>query len=330
MFLSFLRLCQLLLGGEVRPAGRLSGRRPPRARRPPCTWRQRFRPAFSSTSKSPHSGVSPDGSCRWHQRMANDTWAPGLRAPGFGACGLRAARLRSTVCRSLKPGARQPDSVSSIEIFYLTRKHQRCINSAFQSHDNRFRRCPGEFPSIGGSPMLSRRDLLKLGLAGTPYILLPHDRAYAQVPPSFVDDGFQSPPTTPWLAELPIPGPPIEVPPYALPAGLRQIRRWREHAVLRHLRRGAHRPIPSPVAGDGDLGLSRPEPCRRSRVRAWSDVQFAIWPAPPRIWQGEDLGTGDGAASQQPAGGPHRLRKPSHVGSSPRCAPDATCGWVPG
>ena len=68
------------------------------------------------------------------------------------------------------------------------------------------------------SSRLSRRDLLKLGLAGTPYILLPHDRAYAQVPPSFVDDGFQSPPTTPWLAELPIPGPPIQVPPYALPA----------------------------------------------------------------------------------------------------------------
>ena len=46
--------------------------------------------------------------------------------------------------------------------------------------------------------MLSRRDLLKLGLAGTPYILMPHDRAYARVPPSFIQNDFQSPPSTPF------------------------------------------------------------------------------------------------------------------------------------
>ena len=62
--------------------------------------------------------------------------------------------------------------------------------------------------------MLSRRDLLRLGLVGTPYIMLPHDRAYARVPAQFVDDNFQSPPNTPWMAELPVPGPPIAVPPY--------------------------------------------------------------------------------------------------------------------
>ena len=65
--------------------------------------------------------------------------------------------------------------------------------------------------------MLSRRDLLKLGLVGTPYIMLPYDRAYAQVPSSFLDAGFQSPPTTPWMAELPIPGPPLGVAPYDVP-----------------------------------------------------------------------------------------------------------------
>jgi FtsP/CotA-like multicopper oxidase with cupredoxin domain len=59
--------------------------------------------------------------------------------------------------------------------------------------------------------MLSRRDLVKLGLAGTPYILLPYDRAYAQVPPSFVDNNFQSPPHEPWAAELPIPDEPVPV-----------------------------------------------------------------------------------------------------------------------
>jgi FtsP/CotA-like multicopper oxidase with cupredoxin domain len=65
--------------------------------------------------------------------------------------------------------------------------------------------------------MLSRRDLLKLGLAGTPYILMPHDRAYARVPPSFVQNDFQSPPSTPFITELPIPAAPIGVPPFTTP-----------------------------------------------------------------------------------------------------------------
>jgi FtsP/CotA-like multicopper oxidase with cupredoxin domain len=63
--------------------------------------------------------------------------------------------------------------------------------------------------------MLSRRDLLKLGLAGTPYILMPHDRAFAKVPASFVQNDFQSPPSTPWITELPVPEPPLAGPPLA-------------------------------------------------------------------------------------------------------------------
>lgn len=59
--------------------------------------------------------------------------------------------------------------------------------------------------------MLTRRDLIKLGLVGTGYIMLPYDQPFAPMPSSFADDGFRSPPTTPWLDPLPLPAPPVDV-----------------------------------------------------------------------------------------------------------------------
>jgi len=54
--------------------------------------------------------------------------------------------------------------------------------------------------------------LLKLGLAGSGYMLLGPDGTLARA-----DDGFtfQSPATRPWLAELPVPAEPADVPPFS-------------------------------------------------------------------------------------------------------------------
>jgi FtsP/CotA-like multicopper oxidase with cupredoxin domain len=53
--------------------------------------------------------------------------------------------------------------------------------------------------------MLSRRDLVKLGLLGSGYILLPHDEAFARVPARFKDDPRTPFRVTPWVDPLPIP-----------------------------------------------------------------------------------------------------------------------------
>ena len=52
-------------------------------------------------------------------------------------------------------------------------------------------------------PRVSRRDLIKLGLMGTGYIVLGPEGRLARAE----SDGFtfQSPRTTPWQAELPLP-----------------------------------------------------------------------------------------------------------------------------
>src|SRR5262245_7356594 len=55
--------------------------------------------------------------------------------------------------------------------------------------------------------MFTRRQLLKAGLAGTGYVLLPRGRVYGDVPSTFWDNP-QSPPTTPFVAPLQIPPPP--------------------------------------------------------------------------------------------------------------------------
>ena len=52
--------------------------------------------------------------------------------------------------------------------------------------------------------MLTRRDMAKLGLLGTGYMLLPHNEAFARVSARFRDDP-RSPRTTPFVEPLPIP-----------------------------------------------------------------------------------------------------------------------------
>lgn len=51
--------------------------------------------------------------------------------------------------------------------------------------------------------------MMKMGLLGSGYMLLPHDEAFAKVPAKFRDDP-RSPRTTPWMMELPIPTSPNE------------------------------------------------------------------------------------------------------------------------
>jgi FtsP/CotA-like multicopper oxidase with cupredoxin domain len=59
----------------------------------------------------------------------------------------------------------------------------------------------------------SRRDMIKLGLLGTGYIALgPEGRVARADSDGFI---FQSPTTRPWLAELPVPAEPVQVPPFA-------------------------------------------------------------------------------------------------------------------
>src|SRR5213593_2602336 len=67
----------------------------------------------------------------------------------------------------------------------------------------------------GRCAMLTRRDLMKMGLVGTGYMLLPHDRPFAPITSSFADDNFQSPVTRPWAAPLPVPAAPRQVAPFA-------------------------------------------------------------------------------------------------------------------
>lgn len=62
--------------------------------------------------------------------------------------------------------------------------------------------------------MFTRRELLKLGLAGVPYIALPYDRQFARVPSSFIQNECQSPTLAPWMAELPIPSRVVPSPPF--------------------------------------------------------------------------------------------------------------------
>src|SRR6266850_8388125 len=60
-------------------------------------------------------------------------------------------------------------------------------------------------------PRLSRRDLLKLGLVGTGYIVIRADGSISRA------EGFiipPSPPTTPFVDELPFPGLTQRVPPF--------------------------------------------------------------------------------------------------------------------
>src|SRR5712691_1074805 len=62
--------------------------------------------------------------------------------------------------------------------------------------------------------MLTRRDLLKMGVIGAGgYLSLPHDRAFARPPSSFLDNP-RSPATRPWMLELPVPDGANEVPPF--------------------------------------------------------------------------------------------------------------------
>jgi FtsP/CotA-like multicopper oxidase with cupredoxin domain len=63
--------------------------------------------------------------------------------------------------------------------------------------------------------MLTRRDLMKLGLVGTGLTLLPHNHPFGPVRSSFADDyddAPSSPATTPWLTRLPVPPLAQEVP----------------------------------------------------------------------------------------------------------------------
>src|SRR2546428_10639464 len=56
--------------------------------------------------------------------------------------------------------------------------------------------------------MLTRRDLLKMGVIGAGgYLSFPHDRAFARPSSSFLDNP-RSPRTTPFVQPLPLPDPP--------------------------------------------------------------------------------------------------------------------------
>jgi FtsP/CotA-like multicopper oxidase with cupredoxin domain len=60
---------------------------------------------------------------------------------------------------------------------------------------------------------VSRRDLIKMGLMGTGYIVLGPEGRVARAEADGFD--FTSPSTTPWVVELPVPAAPVEVPPFA-------------------------------------------------------------------------------------------------------------------
>ena len=182
--------------------------------------------------------------------------------------------------------------------------------------------------------MLSRRDLLKLGLAGTPYILLPPGRAYGQSQPPLPP----SPATTAFQAELPIPSPPVPVPnfyaPVAPPPAPFPPAEYREghrcqYSVLRHCRGDALGQVSSRLRRNGNLGLPRSEPGSRGSICTRSHVQPETLRAEFQ-WHPAVRGPCDRAASQQPSREPCGLRHDPHDRASPRRASAAACGRLSG